>query len=114
MYDYTGGKWPSANAHSIGSDEYEALSTAFSYNTGDALKSLESILQETDKASHLDEMLNSMYLADRVLLPPKRFAALKVEQKAWLAKRDAAKSTEEKFKIIGDRIDALYRLIYPE
>lgn len=110
VYDYSRAEWSSAQAHPATTAEYNALNAAFIYKPGDALKTL----QDSDKARELDELLNNIYQTDRLFLPPKRFAALKEEQRAWLAKRDAAKSDEEKFKLIADRIDALYKLIYPE
>ena len=62
------------------------------------------------KAKYLDEGMNEVYKAVRVLLSPARFAKTKQEQIAWLKKRDAADTTAEKCKLIEDRIKVLQQL----
>ena len=62
------------------------------------------------KANYLDERMNEVYKAVRVLISPPRFAKTKQEQIAWLKKRDAANATAEKCLLIEERIKALQEL----
>ena len=66
---------------------------------------------EEAEAKYLDEDMNKVYKAARVLLSPARFAKVKEEQIAWLKQRDAAKSVAEKCKLVQERIKTLQQLL---
>jgi len=110
-YDLKSKKWTSAVARALSQDDFDSLKLAFEYDAGDALESLKTIEREADQASHLDELLNQMYQALRILLPADRFVTLKQEQIAWLKTRDAEQSAPTKLKLIAARIDALSKLL---
>jgi uncharacterized protein YecT (DUF1311 family) len=84
------------------SDIYTQPSAVFvapntQYRTADIVPSEEA------KAEIVDEDMNRVYKALRVVLPPARFAKVHQEQVAWLKRRDIAKSVEEKSKLIEER-----------
>jgi hypothetical protein len=66
---------------------------------------------EEAEAKYLDEDMNKVYKAARVLLPPARFAKVKEEQIAWLKQRDVATSVAEKCKLMQERIKTLQQLL---
>jgi uncharacterized protein YecT (DUF1311 family) len=66
---------------------------------------------EEAKAKYLDEEMNRVYKAARLLLPPPRFAIVKQAQIAWLKERDATNSTAGKCKLMEERIKALQELL---
>ena len=65
-----------------------------------------------EKAETVDQDMNEVYKNLRVVLPPARFAKVHQEQLAWLKKRDAAKSVEEKSKLTEERTRALRDLVW--
>jgi hypothetical protein len=67
---------------------------------------------EEEKFDALDTQLNKVYQAVRSLLPPNRFAKVKLEQIAWVKTRDATKSVEEKSKLTQNRIKSLQDLLW--
>jgi hypothetical protein len=67
---------------------------------------------EEEKFDALDTQLNNVYQAVRSLLPPNRFAKVKLEQIAWVKTRDATKSVEEKSKLTESRIKSLQDLLW--
>ncbi len=67
---------------------------------------------DTEQAERLDGTMNEVYEGLRVVLPPERFEKVKSEQIAWLKKRDAVSSTEEKCKLLKARIKALQDLLW--
>ena len=89
-------------------DEYNGIGDAF----GDLGLNGISFATEEDKAKWLDDRMNEVYLAVRLVLPSTRFAAVKKEQIEWLKKREAASSVEEKSKLTEARTKALQELLW--
>ncbi len=69
---------------------------------------------EETKFKYLDDHLNDVYKATRLLLSPAEFTKIKEEQITWLKKRDAGNSVAEKSKLTEERTEALQRLIWVE
>ena len=109
-FDVAAKKWSVMDARSINAEQDDALETAYS----DLEQDLEhtTFQSEEDKAESLDKKMNRIYSAAQFILPPARFAAAKREQIAWLKKRDAASSTDEKCKLMEARIKALQELVW--
>lgn len=108
-FDVRTKKWVATDARPIKRDQYDAAETAFD--------ELDTLLDHTsfetqDKTEWLDERMNEVYNAVRVVFPPNRLAKIKQEQIEWLKKRDAASSPEEKNKLIEARIRALQDLLW--
>jgi uncharacterized protein YecT (DUF1311 family) len=110
-FDLISKKWSASEAHKTThfdalSDIYIEPSAVFvapntQYPTANVVPSEEA------KAEIVDEDMNRVYKALRVVLAPARFAKVHQEQVAWLKKRDAAKSVEEKSKLTEERTRAL-------
>jgi uncharacterized protein YecT (DUF1311 family) len=110
-FDLISKKWSASEAHK--NTHFDALSDIYTqpsavfvapntqYRTADIVPSEEA------KAEIVDEDMNRVYKALRVVLPPARFAKVHQEQVAWLKRRDIAKSVEEKSKLIEERTRAL-------
>ena len=109
-FDVAAKKWTVMDARLINAEQLDALATAYS--------DLEQNLQHTtfqneeDKAESLDQTMNKVYRAAQFILQPARFATVKREQIEWLKKRDAPPSTDEKCKLIEERIKALQELMW--
>ena len=88
--------------------EYDGVGDPF----GDLGLDETSFSTEEEKEKWLDERMNQIYLAVRLVLPQARFAAVKKEQIEWLKKRDAASSVEEKCKLTEARTKALQELLW--
>jgi lysozyme inhibitor LprI len=110
-------KWSASEAHKTKhwdalSAIYNEPSAVFVTPDGDESKVPENftgiiVPSEDKRAEALDEDMNEVYKSLRVVLPAARFAKVHEEQVAWLKKRDAAKSVEEKSKSIEERTRAL-------
>jgi uncharacterized protein YecT (DUF1311 family) len=107
-YDFAEQRWTVTDARSITEEQSEALEGAY----GEQFDGDESYPNLERKAEALDERLNNVYQAARVILSPDRFALVKQEQIAWLKKRDAAGSKEEQCKLVEARIKALRDLVW--
>ena len=109
-FDVASKKWTVSDARSIDGDQDDALETAY----GDLDQDLENMTFENEEsqAESLDERMNKVYRAAQFILPPARFAAIKREQVDWLKKRDATVSTDEKCKLLEERIKALQKLVW--
>jgi uncharacterized protein YecT (DUF1311 family) len=132
-FDLTAKKWTAAGARPINAEQGEMLQETLDSVYSDYSDTLLTVSPEafkeaeadTDtivnqrevlfrseeaKGKYLDERMNEVYKALRVLLSPVRFAKTKQEQIAWLKKRDAANTTAEKCMLIEERIKALQEL----
>src|SRR5262249_25739139 len=98
------------NARSITFEQNEALGVA--YDNIDKQFENTSYPKPEDKAEAADQSMNSVYKAAQFILPPARFAKVKEEQKAWLKKRDAAGSVDDKCKLMIERTKALQDLVW--
>jgi uncharacterized protein YecT (DUF1311 family) len=109
-FDVGAKKFTVTDARSISAEQDDALETAYS----DLEQDLEhtTFQNEEDKAESLDQTMNKVYHAAQFILPPARFAAVKIEQIEWLKKRNAAPSTDEKCKLVQARIKALQELVW--
>jgi hypothetical protein len=134
LYDSASKKWISSAARRLSAEENEMLDRA---STGygdeqltvspDAFKDLDATAEEPflfdgknffrseeTKFKYLDDHLNDVYNALRLLLPPAEFARLKEEQIAWLKIRDAAPSVAEKSKLTAERSETLRQLVWKD
>jgi uncharacterized protein YecT (DUF1311 family) len=109
-FDLAAKKWTVMDARSINAEQDDALATAYSDVEHDLEQT--TFQNEDDKAESLDETMNKVYRAAQFILPPARFGNVKREQIEWLNKRDAAPSTDEKCKLIEQRIKALQELLW--
>lgn len=119
-YDYPRRKWIEANARTISSELDEHLQSALadpdrrifvgSNPPADFEGSLVS--SEEEKATLLDQTLNDVYQADRLLLTPVQFARVKAEEKEWLVRVQSAPSAAAKSELIADRIKTLQDLLW--
>ena len=107
-FDLRSKKWMTAEARPLTRNEYDGVGDAF----GDLGLDGMTFATVEDKESRLDEQMNEIYLAVRLVLPPARFATVKKEQIEWLKKREAASSVEEKSKLTEARTKALQELLW--
>ncbi len=107
-FDLRAKKWLTAEARPLTGSEYDGVGDPF----GDLGLDGTTFSTEEEKEKWLDDRMNEIYLAVRLVLPPARFAAVKKEQIEWLKKRDAATSVEEKCKLMEARIKALQELLW--
>jgi hypothetical protein len=125
-FDLNSRKWIASSARKISSDEFDALSNGFSNYSGEdiivikdpanekAPENFEGTVVSSDgeKAEHFETELNEIYQAVRVALSAARFAKVKEDQRAWLKKRDAISSPDEKCKFTEARISTLHDLLW--
>ena len=79
-YDLSAQKWSVIDVRTLGDDDFDTLERAYDpFETGGRVFS-----SENERAQWLDERLNFVYSALRVVLPSGRFAAIKREQIEWL------------------------------
>jgi uncharacterized protein YecT (DUF1311 family) len=107
-FDAEAKNWKVMDARSIKAEENDSLQTAY----GDLGIDSMSFSTEEDKAKWLDDRMNEVYQAARLILTPDRFAKVKQEQIAWLKKRDASNSVEEECKLTEAQINALQELVW--
>jgi uncharacterized protein YecT (DUF1311 family) len=123
-FDPQSKKWTATDAHSINSEQNDALESAYQDNFAkqiivapDPAKAPENFTgsvfsSEQEKAEYLDKLMNDVYQALRYVLPANRFTQVKQEQIGWLKAREAAQSAEEKSKLTESRIKALQNLLW--
>lgn len=123
-FDLVSKKWSASEAHKT--KEWDALSALYTERSavfiatgGDQSKVPENfrgtiVSSEEEKAETVDQDMNEVYKNLRVVLPPARFAKVHQEQIAWLKKREAAKSVEEKSKLTEERTRALRDLVWSQ
>ncbi len=97
-----------AEARPLTGSEYDGVGDPF----GDLGLDETSFSTEEEKEKWLDERMNQIYLAVRLVLPQARFAAVKKEQIEGLKKRDAVGSIGEKCKLMEARIRGLQNLLW--
>ena len=127
LFDLPGKKWIKAAARPLTGDEndlldrasencqfeqFKVLPEAFKGLDPDAIEPQSSgddiaFRSEESEFKYLDNELNDVYKAARVILPPAEFEKVKVAQREWLKKRDASDSVAEKSKLTAKRIDEL-------
>jgi Lysozyme inhibitor LprI len=124
-FDLNSKKWTASRARNISSDEFDALLNGYSDYSGNfivikdpakekAPENFEGTILSSDAeiAEHFESELNEVYQAVRAALPAPRFAGVKEDQRAWLKKRDAISSSEEKYKFTEARIRILQDLLW--
>src|SRR5207248_11514048 len=116
-------KWLSTEARRM--TDWEPLSSAYSARkgedifiapNGDHSKVPEEftgmiVNSEEEKEQALDQEMNTVYGAVKLILPPAKFAKVKQEQIAWLKKRDAIPVGQRSDLIIA-RIKALEEFLW--
>lgn len=124
-YDRTAKKWISATASRR--NDTDTLSSAYSANFGQDIFVAPGgdqskvppefvgmiVNSEEEKEQALDQEMNTVYAAVKLLLPPQKFAKLKQEQIAWLKKRDAI-PVGQRSELIIARIKALEEFLWNE
>jgi hypothetical protein len=124
-YDRVSKKWIVSEARRT--KDWDALSSGYSASLsedifvapdGDQSKvpsefSGTFVTSEEEKEQALDQEMNDVYAAVKVLLSPATFAKLKQEQIAWLKKRDAI-PVGQRSELIIARIKALEELLWNE
>lgn len=132
-FDVGSKKWTRSATRSLTAEENEMLdkaSTSYSYAqlvvSPDAFKNLDGAEEpmpsddeqlfrsEEAKFKYLDDHLNDVYKAIRLLLSPADFAKIKRDQIEWLKQRDTANSLAEKSKLTEERTKALQDLVWPD
>jgi uncharacterized protein YecT (DUF1311 family) len=117
-FDRGSKKWTAGETHRT--KDWDSLSSAYSAQrgedifvapNGDQSKVPENFFgmvvnSEEEKEEALDQEMNTVYQAVRLLLAPGRFAKVKQDQIAWLKKRDANPTGQRSAMIIA-RIRAL-------
>ncbi len=104
-FDLNSKSWKVTDARAISPEEEIDLESAYSGNES-------SLSSEEDKAKYLDERMNEVYRAVRVVLPAKRFAEIKQDQHTWLRNRDAEPSIKQRCTMMEARIKALQDLLW--
>ncbi|MGI8821287.1 MAG: hypothetical protein ACR2ID_10550 [Chthoniobacterales bacterium] len=132
-FDVGSKKWIRSATRSLTAEENEMLdkaSTSYSYEqlvvSPDAFKNWDGadepmpsddkqlFRSEETKCKYLDDHLNDVYNAIRLLLSPADFAKIKRDQIEWLKQRDTANSVAEKSKLAEERTEALQYLVWPD
>ena len=125
-FDLNSKKWTASRARKISADEFDALLNGYSdYHEQNFIvikdPANEKVPEDFDgtvvssddeKAEAIEKALNEMYQAVRAALPAARFAGVKEDQRAWLKKRDAIGSPDEKCKFTEARIGTLQDLLW--
>jgi hypothetical protein len=103
-FDLATHKWTHSSA--AGLDDWDSL-------TG-ALLDQDEPTEGTDeeKFKWFDDRLNEVYKAVRAVLPAKRFAVVKNEQRDWVKQLEAQKSPAEKIKLMRPRIAQLRDMLW--
>ncbi len=100
-YDSTRGQWIRSETREV--DDADSFDFAFS----DSLDGHTTFPSQEARVEWFDARLNDVWNVLGVILPPKRFAALQREQRAWLEKLQSADSTAAKTDLIAARIKEL-------
>jgi hypothetical protein len=106
-FDLISKKWSTSEAYKT--NHWDAL-----YAIYDEPDTGISVPSEEKRPERSDEDMNEVYENLRIVLSPARFAKVHQEQVAWLKKRDAAKSVEEKSKLTKERTRALRDLVWSD
>ncbi len=115
-YDYPAKKWTAAEARSISSELSDELGYAFGDPSDKGIFVGETppedfegtiVKTEEEKTQLLDEQLNHVYAALRMVLPPAEFARVRADEKEWVKKLEALEAAPEKSALIVARIKTL-------
>ena len=111
-FDLATRKWTRSGARRIkdleGIKNFQAMEAGY----GDGLDRGMTFSSDEDRLQSYDELLNDVYSAVRMVLPPERFASVKKEQIAWLKKLEGSDSAAKKCEFMGARIQELRRLLW--
>jgi hypothetical protein len=129
-FDIPSKSWRAVNVRRVTFKEHEAIESALaadpkeytvvSRKAGDVAADAtahgnEQIYPSEEKRfKALDELLNNVYAADRILLPAARFSRLKDEQREWLKQLVAAPTLTDKSKLMQQRIKILQDLLWQD
>ena len=129
-FDIPSKSWRAVNVRRVTFKEHEAIESALAADPKEyavvsskaeataayaAARANEQIYPSEEKRfKALDELLNSVYAADRILLPAARFSRLKDEQREWLKQLVAAPTLTDKSKLMQQRIKVLQDLLWQD
>ena len=129
-FDIPSKSWGVVNVRRVTFKEHEAIESALAEDpekytvasnkqdaaaASAAARGNEQIYPSEEKRfKALDELLNNVYAADRILLPAARFSRLKDEQREWLKQLVAAPTLTDKSKLIQQRIKVLQDLLWQD
>lgn len=107
-YDLSAKKWTLTDVRSISEAQDDLLANAYQpLEQGGRIFHTES-----ERAKWLDEQLNEVYGAIRLILPPTRFAAVKEEQLTWLKAQPKNDSAKQRNAAWTARIEVLEKLLW--
>jgi uncharacterized protein YecT (DUF1311 family) len=128
-YDVSAHKWLTSSARTITGEENDLLDQNFA-QTADSCAVAPEAFKDFPEADEplerdgknlfrsadseykfLDELLNKAYKTVRLTVSAETFAGVKQEEIAWVAKRDAAKTTVERNGLTQERIKELQKLL---
>lgn len=104
-YDLTAGKWLSSTARRLSADDFGTVDDVFDDQPGMDDSS-------DEQATRLDERLNKIYQALRILLPKERFAKLQIQQRTWLKGMEKTGNVERETVRVKARIRVLEDLLW--
>jgi hypothetical protein len=102
-FDLAKHRWTRSESKAVG--DFDPFEVAFSDYRGEK----QSFTSDEDRRQWLDERLNDVYGALRVILSTERFATVKKEQLAWIKRYEAAESASKKCDLLTKRIEELRR-----
>ncbi len=123
-YDVAANKWAKLNVRPL--DPKVNIGASLRWPDGELVRVMppnapwptdfngEVVHTEEQRAKALDQMLNESYAAVRFVTPPARFAKIKEEQKAWLARWVLQKSLQEKNAMTDARVHQLREILWEE
>ena len=129
-FDIPSKSWRAVNVRRVTFKEHEAIESALAADPKEytvvsskqdgaaasaaARPNEQAYPSEEKRFEALDELLNNVYAADRILLPAARFSRLKDEQREWLKQLIAAPTLTEKSKLMQQRIKILQDLLWQD
>jgi len=128
-FDIPAKRWGAVNVRRVTFQEHEAIESALAADPKEYIVVSRKAGEVADAAAHaneqiypseekrfkaLDELLNDVYAADRILLPAARFSRLKDEQREWLKQLVAAPTLTDKSKLMQQRIKVLQDLLWQD
>ena len=129
-FDIPSNSWGAVNVRRVTFKEHEAIESALAGDPEEytvvsskqdaaaasaAARPNEQVYPSEEKRfKALDELLNNVYAADRILLPSARFSRLKDEQREWLKQLVAAPTLTDKSKLMQQRIKVLQDLLWQD
>jgi hypothetical protein len=129
-FDIPSKSWGAVNVRRVTFKEHEAIESALAYDPEEytvvsskqdaaaasaaARPNEQAYPSEEKRFKALDELLNNVYAADRILLSAPRFSRLKDEQREWLKQLVAAPTLTDKSKVMQQRIKVLQDLLWQD